>query len=179
MHRFFIAAASAAFMAVAVCAPTTFVSTAIAQTAGRTDIPKLGSLTITAPWTRATPRGAQVAGGYVRITNTGTQADRLTGGAFDLSARVEVHEMAMDGSIMRMRQLSGGLEIKPGETVELKPGGLHLMFMDLKSPVATGKPVKGRLTFEKAGSIDVDFVVAPIGAASPAASGGHGAGHGH
>ena len=178
MHKFILAAASATFMSAAVFAPTQFMSTAVAQTAPEQTY-KLGPLTITAPWTRATPRGAQVAGGYVRITNTGTQADRLTGGTFDLSAKVEVHEMAMDGSIMRMRQLSGGLEIKPGETVELKPGGLHLMFMDLKSPVATGKPVKGRLTFEKAGSIDVEFAVAPIGAASPGASAGHGAGHGH
>ena len=177
MKNFIRAAAIAALVAGAVLAPLRIVP-AIAQAAsGQTY--KLGPLTIAAPWTRATPRGAQVAGGYVRITNTGAEADRLTGGSFDLSARVEVHEMAMDGAVMRMRQLSGGLEIKPGETVELTPGGLHLMFLDLKAPVATGKPVKGRLTFEKAGSIDVEFAVAPIGASSPAASAGHGSGHGH
>ncbi|MFN3892186.1 MAG: DUF1775 domain-containing protein [Beijerinckiaceae bacterium] len=145
---------------------------------------RLGDLTITAPWTRVTPKGAKVAGGYLRITNTGKEPDRLTGGTFDLSARVEVHEMAVEGGVMRMRQLSRGLEIKPGQTMELKPGGYHLMFMDMKGALEAGKPVKGRLTFEKAGTIDVEFHVAPLGATSPmgaakpAAPGGD-AGHGH
>lgn len=176
--RFFLrAAAAAALFALPAFAFSPAGFTASAQTAaGQTY--KLGALTITAPWTRATPKGAPVAGGYVRITNTGAQADRLTGGSFELSAGFEVHEMAMDGGVMRMRELKDGIEIKPGETVELKPGGLHLMFMELKAPVTTGKPLKGRLTFEKAGSIDVEFAVAPIGAAAPGASAPRG-GHNH
>lgn len=149
------------------------VAAAAAQTAQEQSY-KLGALTITAPWTRVTPKGAKVAGGYVRISNTGKEADRLTGGSFDLSGRVEVHEMAVEGGVMRMRELRQGLEIKPGETVELKPGGLHLMFMDMKAPLEVGKPVKGRLTFEKAGSIDIEFRVAPIGATTPGGSGGAG-----
>lgn len=152
-------------------------SVASAQTA-QGKVYTLGSLTIVEPWTRATPKGAPVAGGYLRITNAGAQPDRLTGGSFALSGRVEVHAMEMDGSVMRMRHLPDGLEIKPGQSVELKPGGLHLMFVDLKSPVMVGKPVKGALTFEKAGSIEVEFTVAPIGATAPS-KGGHGAGHGH
>ncbi|MBX9758606.1 MAG: copper chaperone PCu(A)C [Beijerinckiaceae bacterium] len=171
------AAAAAALLAFPAFAFPNAGFTASAQTAsGQTY--KLGALTITAPWTRATPKGAPVAGGYVRITNTGVQADRLTGGSFELSGGFEVHEMAMEGEVMRMRELKGGIEIKPGETVELKPGGFHLMFTDLKAPVATGKPIKGRLTFEKAGSIDVEFAVAPIGAASPGAGAARG-GHNH
>jgi uncharacterized protein YcnI/copper(I)-binding protein len=157
------------------------VSMAAAQTAGEKSY-KLGALTITQPWTRVTPGGAKVAGGYVRITNTGKEPDRLVGGAFEASARVEVHEMAMDGSVMRMRELPKGLEIKPGETVELKPGGFHLMFMDMKLALVAGKPVKGRLMFEKAGTIDVEFAVAPLGATAPgapAASGGGQNEHSH
>lgn len=162
------------------------VAAAAAQTASATTSEqtwKLGALTIAAPWTRVTPKGAKVAGGYVRITNTGSEPDRLIGGSFDLSARVEVHEMAMDGGVMRMRELAKGLEIKPGETVELKPGGFHLMFMDMKGALEAGKPVRGRLMFEKAGTLDVTFTVAPLGATSPTgaaapASGGHG-GHSH
>lgn len=145
---------------------------------------KVGSLVVTAPWTRATPKGAAVAGGYLRVTNTGAEADRLIGGSFEGAARVEVHEMIMDGSVMRMRELREGVEIRPGQTVELRPGGLHLMFMELKAPVATGAPVRGRLTFQKAGSVDVEFAVAPLGAAAPSGSAGgkpagHGHGHGH
>jgi uncharacterized protein YcnI/copper(I)-binding protein len=157
------------------------ISTAAAQTAQEQTY-KLGALTITAPWTRVTPKGAKVAGGYVRITNTGKEADRLVGGSFDLSARVEVHEMAVEGGVMRMRELTKGLEIKPGETVELKPGGYHLMFMDMKGALEAGKPAKGRIVFEKAGAVDVEFRVAPLGATSPiggAHGGGHGGGHSH
>ena len=78
-------------------------------------------------------RGAQVAGGYLKITNNGNEADRLIGGSAASPARFEVHEMAMESGVMKMRQVNG-LEIKPGETVELKPGGMHVMFMDLKQP---------------------------------------------
>ncbi len=94
---------------------------------------KAGALTIEAPWARATPGGAQVAGGFMKITNTGSEPDRLVGGTVPFAGRFEVHEMTMDGGVMKMRELSKGLEIKPGETVELKPGGYHVMFMDLKS----------------------------------------------
>jgi copper(I)-binding protein len=109
----------------------------------------------------------------MRITNAGPQADRLVGGTFPLAGRFEVHEMAVTGGVMTMRELARGLEIPPGQTVELKPGGLHLMFMDLREPIRTGAPIKGTLVFEKAGRIDVEFGVAPIGARSP------GAGHSH
>lgn len=181
MKKIVVAAAIAALAAVSAFAPPVVVSTAAAQGAQEKTY-TIGALTITAPWTRVTPKGAKVAGGYVRISNAGTEADRLTGGAFDLSARVEVHEMAMDGGVMRMRHLAPGLEIAPGQTVELRPGGYHLMFVDLKGALEAGKPVKGRLMFEKAGVIDVEFAVAPLGATSPSAGahrGGHGAGHGH
>ena len=124
---------------------------------------KAGDLQIDKPWSRATPKGAKVAGGYLKITNAGQTADRLIGGATEVSGRFEIHEMRMDTGVMVMREVKGGLEIKPGATVELKPGGLHLMFMDLKRQLAKGERVKGSLQFEKAGKVDVEFAVEAIG----------------
>ena len=95
---------------------------------------KAGSLEIKHPWARATPKGATVAGGYLKIVNTGNAADRLIGGSTPASGKFEIHEMSMDGGVMKMRALPKGLEIQPGETVELKPGSYHLMFVGLKEP---------------------------------------------
>jgi copper(I)-binding protein len=127
---------------------------------------KLGDLTVTSPWTRATPGGAKIAGGYLKITNNGTSADRFTGAKSDAADRVEIHEMSMSDGVMKMRPLPNGVEIKPGETVELKSGGYHLMFMDLKQPLKQGDTLKATLQFEKAGSLDVKFSVNAVGATS-------------
>src|SRR5262245_25134586 len=78
---------------------------------------KLGSLHIVHPWARATPKGATVGGGYMKITNNGSAPDRLISGSTPVAERFEVHEMSMDNGVMRMRMLKDGLEIKPGETV--------------------------------------------------------------
>jgi len=128
---------------------------------------KLGDLTVTSPWTRATPGGARIAGGYLKITNNGASADRFTGAKSDVSDHVEIHEMSMSDGVMKMRPLPNGLEIKPGETVELKSGGYHLMFMDLKQPLKQGDTMKATLQFEKAGSLDVNFNVNALGATAP------------
>jgi periplasmic copper chaperone A len=130
---------------------------------------KVGALSIEQPWSRAMPTGASVGGGYVRITNTGQETDRLIGGSFPGASRVEVHEMSMDGDVMRMKQIQGGLEIRPGATVELKPGAGHLMFMDLKEPLKEGQIVKGTLLFEKAGPVEVEYTVRGIGGTASAA----------
>ncbi len=131
---------------------------------------RAGDLEITAPWSRATPGGAKVAGGFMRITNRGQSADRLVGGSAEISGVFEVHEMRMDGNVMRMRALEKGLEIKPGETVELKPGSYHVMFIDLKKPLKVGDTVKGTLVFEKAGTVEITYTVQSM------SSGGHGHG---
>ena len=127
---------------------------------------KVGALVIEAPWTRATPGGARVGGAYLKITNTGAQPDRLIGGSLPIAGAVEVHEMSMIDGVMRMRKLAKGLEIKPGQTLELKPGGYHIMFMGLRDSLKQDQPVKGTLQFEKAGSVEVEYRVAPIGAQS-------------
>jgi copper(I)-binding protein len=128
---------------------------------------KAGFLEISHPWTRATPKGASVAGGYLKITNKGTAADRLVGATSAVAPRVEIHEMAMTGGMMRMRALPKGLEIKPGETVEFKPGSYHIMFMNLKQPLEKGQRIKGTLVFEKAGPIEVEYAVEAVGAQMP------------
>jgi copper(I)-binding protein len=125
---------------------------------------KLGDLTVTSPWTRATPGGAKIAGGYLKITNNGATTDRFVGAKSEPTDHVEIHEMSMSDGVMKMRPLPNGLEIKPGETVELKSGGYHLMFVDLKQPLKQGDTFKARLQFEKAGSLDVDFNVNALGA---------------
>jgi copper(I)-binding protein len=125
---------------------------------------KLGDLTVTSPWTRATPGGAKIAGGYLKITNNGTASDRFVGAKSAEADHVEIHEMSMNDGVMKMRPLPGGLEIKPGETVELKSGGYHLMFMDIKQPLKAGDTFKATLQFEKAGPLEVSFNVNTLGA---------------
>ncbi|KMO44349.1 copper chaperone [Methylobacterium tarhaniae] len=134
---------------------------------------KAGDLTVTAPWIRATPGGAKVAGGYLQVTNTGKEPDRLVSASIPLAARGEVHQMAMDKGVAKMAPVEAGLVIKPGETVVLKPGGYHLMFMDLTGPVKAGDTLDGTLTFARAGTVPVRFAVGAIGAAAPEAGGGH------
>ncbi len=124
----------------------------------------IGSLKISAPWARATPKGASVGGGYMKITNNGAAADRLIGGATDIAGRFEVHEMTMANGVMKMRPVAGGLEIKPGATVTLDPSGYHLMFVGLKKQLMKGEHFKATLEFAKAGKVNVDFLVEGIGA---------------
>ncbi|WP_181700092.1 copper chaperone PCu(A)C [Chthonobacter albigriseus] len=138
---------------------------------------KVGTLELKHPWARATPEGAKVAGGFTTIVNTGTEPDRLVSGTATFAGRVEIHEMAMEGDVMRMRPLPEGIEIPAGGEVALKPGSFHLMFLDLKAGLKEGERVKGTLTFEKAGTVDVEFAVEAVaaGAGKKDDHGGHGA----
>jgi copper(I)-binding protein len=134
----------------------------------------VGSIHIAQPWSRATPKGAKAGAGYMTITNKGTTPDKVSCVSDDASAQCEIHSMTMEGGVMKMRPVEGGLEIKPGETVTLAPMGFHVMFRDLKHPLERGKTVKATLKFDKAGSVDVEYPVMAIGATAPeaAASGG-------
>ena len=127
----------------------------------------IGSLKISSPWARATPKGASVGGGYMTITNTGAAPDRLVGGSTDISKGFEVHQMKMEGGVMKMRPVAGGLEIKPGQTIKLDPSGYHLMFTGLKEQLKQGERFKATLDFEKAGKVPVEFAVEGIGAKAP------------
>ena len=129
-----------------------------------------GPLKISAAWARATPKGASVGGGYVTIVNTGSAPDRLIGGSSSISDKLEVHEMSMSNGVMKMRPLENGLEIKPGQTVTLTPGGYHLMFVGLKQQLQDKTHFKATLNFANAGKVDVDFTVEGLGAMGPANS---------
>jgi periplasmic copper chaperone A len=132
----------------------------------------VGSIHITQPWARATPKGASTGAAYMTVTNSGSSPDRLSCVASDASAKCQIHSMTMDNGVMKMRPVEGGLEIKPGETVTLKPSGLHVMLVDLKHPLEPGKTVEATLQLEKAGTVKVEFPIAAIGAAAPGAPAG-------
>ena len=126
----------------------------------------IGSITIDQAWSRATPKNAKVGAGYLKITNNGAEADRLIGAASEAANKVEIHQMSMKDGVMKMAPVDGGLEIKPGETVHLKPGGFHLMFMGLKAPFEEGRMVMATVTLQKAGTAKVMMPVGAIGAKS-------------
>ncbi len=136
---------------------------------------KAGDLVISQAWSRATPGGAKVAGGYLTIENKGSAPDRLIGGSADVSDKIQVHEMSARNGVMTMRPLDNGLTIEPGKTVKLAPGGYHLMMLDLKHPLKQGDKVPVTLEFEKAGKVKLSFDVQGVGAPSPGAgnAGGH------
>lgn len=134
-----------------------------ASTAHATEY-KAGSIEISEPWSRATPKGASAGAGYMKITNTGTMPDRLVSESSDIARSAEFHETSMENGIARMRPLKNGVEIKPGETIEFKPGSYHVMFVGLKKPLAAGDHVKATLNFENAGKVDIDYDVLAMGA---------------
>jgi copper(I)-binding protein len=129
---------------------------------------KAGDIVITQAWSRATPGGAKVGGGYLTIENKGTAPDRLIGGSADIAPKVQVHEMSMNNGVMTMRPVEGGLVIEPGKTVKLSPGGFHLMLLDLKGPLKQGDKLPITLEFEKAGKVSIVLDVESIGAMGPA-----------
>lgn len=134
----------------------------------------VGSMHVTEPWARATPKGASSGAGYMTITNSGTAPDRLSCVSTDAAAQCQIHSMTMEGGVMKMRPVEGGLEVLPGQTVTLKPGGFHVMFVDLKHPLEKGKMVEATLKFEKAGTVKVEYPILAIGAPAPGAAEGGG-----
>lgn len=118
-----------------------------------------GQLVIEDAFSRETLPNQPVAGAFLTLTNTGDSADRLIGGTSAVAGRVEVHEMAMDGDVMKMRELDGGLEVQPGETVELKPGGYHIMLFDLTDRLKEGDMIEVTLEFAEAGEVTVPVMV--------------------
>jgi len=122
---------------------------------------KIGDLEIGHPYSKAMIPGSKVAGGYMKITNHGSAPDRLVSASSSFAGETQIHEMKVENDIMTMNEIPGGLEIPPGQTVELKPGGLHVMFMNVASPSKEGDMIKATLTFEKAGTVEVEFAVGP------------------
>jgi len=131
---------------------------------------KAGELVIEDAWSRATPAGANVGAGYLVIKNSGTVADRLVGGATDAARAVEFHAMTMKDGIMTMEHVTDGLLIEPGKSLAFTPGGYHIMFVGLHSPLKQGDKLQATLQFEKAGKVEVTFRVQPVGSPGPTAS---------
>jgi copper(I)-binding protein len=138
----------------------------------RADDVRAGDLVISQGWSRATPGGAKVGGGYVTIENKGSAPDRLIAISGDIAGKIEIHEMAVTNGVMTMRPLEKGLVIGPGKTVKFAPGGFHLMMMDLKTPLKQGDKVSVTLEFERAGKVAASLDVQGVGAPGPAPQGG-------
>ncbi len=133
----------------------------------------IGAIEITGAFTRATLPNAPVAGGFLTLTNTGAEDDRLVDVETTIAREGQIHEMAMEGDVMKMRQLPDGLLIPAGETVTLEPGGFHLMLMGLNAAIAEGDAVPVTLVFEKAGRVTVDLIAGATAAGAPSAHSGH------
>ena len=118
----------------------------------------LGQVSVDKPWARATAPGAKVAAGYMVLQNKGAAADRLVGASSPAAARVELHVHLHEGGVMKMREVPG-YDVPAGGSFELKPGGAHPMFMDIKRPFKEGEKVPVKLKFEKAGEVSAEFHV--------------------
>lgn len=133
----------------------------------------LGDLQISGAFSRATLPNAPVGAGYVTILNTGPNDDRLVSASSPVAGVAQLHEMKMEGDVMKMAELPDGIAIPAGSTVTLSPGGLHIMLMDLKQPLVEGTMVPLTLTFEKSGTIEIQLAVGAINADEPAHAMGH------
>ena len=125
------------------------------------------NIVVTQAWSRATPSGSKVAGGYLAIENKALVADRLLSGSTVVAKKLEIHEMAVNDGVMTMRPVENGLTIEPGRTLTFAPGGLHLMFLGLLAPLKQGDQIPVSLKFERAGEIMVLFEVQAMGAPAP------------
>ncbi len=132
----------------------------------------VGAIHISNSWARATPKGASNGAGYLTVTSAATAPDRMSCAGSEAAASCQIHSMTMDNGVMKMRPVEAGLEIKPSESVTLKPGGFHIMLVDLKHPLEAGKTVEVTLQFEKAGAVKVELPVLAIGAPAPNADAG-------
>ena len=129
-------------------------------------LPAWAQVSAERPWTRATPPGATVGAGFVTLRNTGA-ADRVVGATSPVAGRVEMHVTIREGEVMRMRQVRS-LEVPAGGSYELKPGGAHLMLVDLKRPLRKGERIPLTLKLERAGELKVQLPVEEMGARQPA-----------
>jgi hypothetical protein len=132
-------------------------------------------VTVEQAWARATPPGAKVAAGYLVVRNGGEHAERLVSVVTAAAARVETHVQERKDGVMRMREVNG-YEIAPGGSLELRPGGAHLMFVQLRRPLKEGDKMPVTLEFARAGKVKVEFHVTGMGAMRHPGGSGQGAG---
>ncbi|MCB5426444.1 copper chaperone PCu(A)C [Altererythrobacter sp. CC-YST694] len=128
---------------------------------------KAGDLSIQHPWSRQTAPGQTSGGGFMTVLNNSPQPDRLLSATSPAAAEVQLHSSSVEGGVMRMRRMEGGIAIPAKGRLELKPGSYHIMFIGLKQPLRKGERVPVTLKFQRAGKIDVQFAVQPIGSTGP------------
>ena len=121
------------------------------------------------PWTRATPPGARTGAGFMQLKNAGA-ADRVVGASSPVAGRVEMHITVREGDVMKMREVKG-FDVPAKGSFELKPGGAHLMLMDLKRPLKKGEKVPLTLKLEKGGELKLELVAEEAGARTPSHKG--------
>ncbi len=141
----------------------TFSASTLAQNVSQTVT--TNAIKVENAYTRATVPGQQVAGGFMKIENKGASVDQLLSASSPVAGEVQLHEMAMEGNVMKMRQVKD-IAVPAGGAVELKPGGLHLMFMNIKAPLTAGETVPVKLKFAKAGELEVKMPVNAMGSTS-------------
>jgi hypothetical protein len=129
-------------------------------------LPAWAQVSVERPWSRATPPGAKIGVGFLQLRNAGAAPVRVVGASSPVAGRVEMHVTMREGDVMKMRQVQS-FEVPPGETFELKPGGAHLMLVDLKRPLAKGERVPLTLELEKGSALQVELRVAEMGARRP------------
>lgn len=129
-------------------------------------LPAWAQVSVEHPWTRATPPGAKVAAGFMLLKSAGA-ADRVIGASSAVARRVEMHVTTREGEVMRMREVNS-VEIPAGGSFELKPGGAHLMLVDLKRPLKQGEKVPLTLKLGRGGELKLELPVEPMGARQPA-----------
>jgi len=122
-----------------------------------------GAITVSDPWGRATPPGADVGAGYMTISNSGSTPIRLIGGATEVANAVEVHTMSMENGVMQMRPLNDGLEVPAGGSVTLKPGGGHLMLVGLKRQLKEGESIDVTLDFGQGVVVPIKLAIKGVG----------------
>ena len=125
-----------------------------------------GDIQVRHPWSRATPAGAKVAVGYMEIRNHGKQPDRLLSATTPVAQRVEMHITRQEGEVMKMREVKS-FEVAARERYELRPGGSHLMLVDIVRPLKKGERFPMRLVFERAGELQIELEVQEVGARRP------------
>jgi copper(I)-binding protein len=133
---------------------------------------RAGAIEISGAFARATLPSAPVGGGFLTLTNPGTEDDRLVAVSSPAAGRVRLHEMKMEGDVMKMGELLDGVAVPAGTTVTLSPSGDHMMFTELKEPFVEGGTVPVTLTFERAGTVEVKLPVEGIAATGPEAAAG-------
>jgi copper(I)-binding protein len=133
----------------------------------------VGAIEISGGFSRATLPNAPVGGGYITITNIGTEDDTLIGASSPVAEDVQLHQMKMEGDVMKMSAMPDGIPVPAGQTVTLEPGGLHLMMMGLKQPLVENDAVPVTLTFAKAGTVEIVLLVGSANADHPEHPGDH------